>query len=555
MPSIKPLPDSLVKKIAAGQVVERPSSVVKELVENSIDAKALNVKVEIENGGVSLIRVTDDGQGMYEKDLLESFKSHTTSKISKEDDLFTLATMGFRGEALSSIASVSQVIIKSRPQGEISGTIIELNEGEMVRQGSIGMPNGTSVSVKGLFYDLPARLKFLKPPSTEFRYIADVMINFAIANPHVGFFLSHNKRIVLDLPSDQTVAERIHMLLGPEMSENIIPVSFEDAHFRVSGFVTRPQVASPIKSKQHFFVNRRPVKDKLVASSVKDAYGTLLPPRNYPPFVLFFELPTSMVDVNIHPKKEKVAFTDPEFVYELFQRAVTQVFDREDVGYEYAGDVDDSLDYYDDLSKVLDVGADEYLAFDKEVPIVQLHKLYLLKQTKNGILLVDQHAAHERVLYESLLEDFKRKGMNNVRELSKPVTFDLAVSDSEALTEYLDEFEKLGFGIIGFGRNTFKLSALPQLVSKESAVEIIEEILESLKEGRGVKTLNTTVKHILSTMACKNAIKSGDYLNAEQREKLLEDLERSKTKYTCPHGRPVKMELTLNELARMFKRS
>lgn len=544
-----------MKKIAAGQVVERPSSVVKELVENSIDAKALNVKVEIENGGVSLIRVTDDGQGMYEKDLLESFKSHTTSKISKEDDLFTLATMGFRGEALSSIASVSQVIIKSRPQGEISGTIIELNEGEMVRQGSIGMPNGTSVSVKGLFYDLPARLKFLKPPSTEFRYIADVMINFAIANPHVGFFLSHNKRIVLDLPSDQTVAERIHMLLGPEMSENIIPVSFEDAHFRVSGFVTRPQVASPIKSKQHFFVNRRPVKDKLVASSVKDAYGTLLPPRNYPPFVLFFELPTSMVDVNIHPKKEKVAFTDPEFVYELFQRAVTQVFDREDVGYEYAGDVDDSLDYYDDLSKVLDVGADEYLAFDKEVPIVQLHKLYLLKQTKNGILLVDQHAAHERVLYESLLEDFKRKGMNNVRELSKPVTFDLAVSDSEALTEYLDEFEKLGFGIIGFGRNTFKLSALPQLVSKESAVEIIEEILESLKEGRGVKTLNTTVKHILSTMACKNAIKSGDYLNAEQREKLLEDLERSKTKYTCPHGRPVKMELTLNELARMFKRS
>jgi DNA mismatch repair protein MutL len=544
-----------VKKIAAGQVVERPSSVVKELVENSIDAKALNVKVEIENGGVSLIRVTDDGQGMYEKDLLESFKSHTTSKISKEDDLFTLATMGFRGEALSSIASVSQVIIKSRPQGEISGTIIELNEGEMVRQGSIGMPNGTSVSVKGLFYGLPARLKFLKPPSTEFRYIADVMINFAIANPHVGFFLSHNKRIVLDLPSDQTVAERIHMLLGPEMSENIIPVSFEDAHFRVSGFVTRPQIASPIKSKQHFFVNRRPVKDKLVASSVKDAYGTLLPPRNYPPFVLFFELPTSMVDVNIHPKKEKVAFTDPEFVYELFQRAVTQVFDREDVGYEYAGDVDDSLDYYDDLSKVLDVGADEYLAFDKEVPIVQLHKLYLLKQTKNGILLVDQHAAHERVLYESLLEDFKRKGMNNVRELSKPVTFDLAVSDSEALTEYLDEFEKLGFGIIGFGRNTFKLSALPQLVSKESAVEIIEEILESLKEGRGVKTLNTTVKYILSTMACKNAIKSGDYLSVEQREKLLKDLEKTKTKYTCPHGRPVKMELTLNELARMFKRS
>jgi DNA mismatch repair protein MutL len=549
MPKIRRLNENLVKKIAAGQVVERPSSVVKELIENSLDAEATNIKIGIESGGTSLIKVTDDGLGMLEEDLLEAFKSYTTSKLTKEEDLFTIATLGFRGEALSSIASVSDLLIKSRPPQEISGTIIEVSNGELTRKGSIGMPPGTSVEVKDLFRSIPARRKFLKSASSEFRYVADVVITFALAHPHIGFFLSHNKRIVLDLPADQTISERVHLLLGSAIGKNILPVSFEDAHFSISGFVAKPQVASPIKSKQYLFVNRRPVTDKLVAGAVKDAFGTLLPPRNYPPFVLFFDLPTSMVDVNIHPRKEKVAFTDSKFVYDLFNKAIGDIFDKEDLTYSYDGDKEEDV-----FDRLMEGSEQEYAFIEENLPIFQLHNLYLIKQTQKGVLLVDQHAAHERILYEDLLSRFKDKDTVRFSTLINPITFESSVSDTEALTEYLDDYKKLGFEIDEFGKNTFKVSTIPWFVREESVVEIIVEILEGLKEGKGIKGLDTKTKHILSTMACKSAIKAGDSLNVVQREQLLKDLDKTKTKYTCPHGRPVKMELTMNELARMFKR-
>jgi len=547
MSSVKPLSKALISKIAAGQVVERPSNVVKELVENSIDANALDIKIEIENGGFDLLKITDSGVGMSEEDLLEAYKSHTTSKIEKEEDLVSLETLGFRGEALSSIAAVSNLKIKSRIETEVSGFEIELESGKLIDKGSVGMPLGTAVTVRNLFYSTPARKKFLKSASTEFRYIADIVVTFALANPSIGFFLSHNKRIVLDLPADQTVAERVNNLLGSKMRKNLLPVSFENDHFKISGYVTKPQVASPIKSKQYLFVNGRAVTDKLVSGAVKDAYETLLQPRSYPPFVLFFSLPSSLVDVNVHPRKEKIAFTDSEFIYNLFKKAIVQVFETEDLVYEFDGDVDV-------LEKLLE---SEEFSYTSNLPstIVQLHNLYLLKQTRKGILLIDQHAAHERILYEQILTNFKAGSLGKSVVLDDAITFDLSVGDTEAIEEYLKDYKKLGFDVSSFGKNTFKVSEIPWFVRKEDAVEIIQELLEDLKEGKGIKSLDSKTKHMFSTMACKSAIKSGDILTEEQSRKLFEDLEATKTNYTCPHGRPVKMELTLNELARMFKRS
>lgn len=550
---IKSLPEKLVSKIAAGEVVERPASVVKELVENSVDAEASFIKIEIENAGLRKIQITDDGKGMSDEDIIECFKPHTTSKIFYEDDLFNIVTMGFRGEALSSISSVANVVIKSRQAQEISGNIIEIENGELIRHTSIGMPQGTTVLVRNLFGRLPARKKFLKSNKTEFRNILETVINFSLAHPEVGFFLSNDKRIILDLPSQSSVSERIRVLLGKDIYANLIPISYEEAYYKVSGFVVKPQISTSNRSKQFVFVNKRNVYDNLISTAVKDAYGSLLMPREQPAFVLFFETMPSLIDVNIHPRKEEVAFTDDNAVYELFKSAIEPAFVNEDLKYSFDDYIDNAVDYdFDDV--VNSFLKDESEEFYDNEQILQIHNLYLVKQTKKGILIIDQHAAHERILYENIVKQIKEKSVDLVKDLSEPVLFDLSLSETEVLSEYSEILSGMGFDIESFGDNTFKISAVPFYVAAQNAEVLIKEVLEDLMQGKTPKSIDSKTDRALSFVACRSAIKAGDYLTPDEREKLFIELAKAKTIYTCPHGRPVKMELTMNELARMFKR-
>lgn len=550
---IKSLPEKLISKIAAGEVVQRPASVVKELLENSIDAGATYIKIEIENAGIKKILVTDNGCGMIEEDIADCFKPHTTSKLLHEDDLFSISSMGFRGEALSSIAAVSNVVIKSRVASEISGNIIEIENGEIVRQNSIGMPIGTSVLVRNLFAKVPARKKFLKSVRTEFRHILDIVVAAALSHPEIGFFLAHDNRIILDLPEQHSVSERVRLLLGKDVYENLIPVSHESDYHKISGFVTKPQISTKTRSKQHIFVNKRNITNDLISSAVKDAYGSLLMPREHPVFILFFETPSSMVDVNIHPRKEEVAFTNENEVYESFRGSIGRIFEQEDLQYQFDDFVEEAVEYdFQDI--VADFMRDEDESFYDTEKILQVQKLYLVKQTKKGILMIDQHAAHERILYEQLLDQIKNKKTGFSKVLPEPLLIDLSLSEIEVLREYIEILNKLGFEIENFGDSTYKINATPFYVNELGAQTLIKEILEDLMQGKTPGSIDAKTERALSYVACRSAIKAGDYLNQDERQELFEELEATKTIYTCPHGRPVKMELTMNELAKMFKR-
>jgi DNA mismatch repair protein MutL len=557
---IKELSRNLVSKIAAGEVVDRPSSVVKELVENAIDADATSIKIEIENAGLRVIKVTDDGIGMSREDLLHCFLPHTTSKIKHEDDLFSIVTKGFRGEALSSIAAVSDLVIKSRPRDEISGFIVEVVNQQLARDSIVGMPIGASVVVKNLFKTIPARKKFLKSIRTEFRFIAEVVVKAALAHPEISFFLAHDKRIILDLPSQQSVSERVRMLLGGDVAQNLLPVEYESEHYKISGYIAKPQVNHSTKDKQFLFVNQRVVGNKLISDAVKEAFGSTLMTRRYPVFILFFDVPHNMVDVNIHPRKDQVAFADGVNAYDLFKEAVLGVIDSESLGYEKDVSVEDfEYDFYDFDTKFVEEGSSYTDGFEN-TPIMQLHRLYLIKPTRKGVLLVDQHAAHEKILYEKFLENYRKNKTSISCPLESSIIVKVSLVESEALLEYLPAFEKMGFELEDFGNGSFKLGAVPLLAFSgnisdvESFSGLISDILSDLMQGKTPKSIDENIKRVLSMTSCRLAIKSGDYLDENERADLLRQLENTKTGYTCPHGRPAKIEITLEELGRMFKR-
>jgi len=553
MGKIRVLPERLVSKIAAGEVVQRPASVVKELVENSVDANPTFIKIKAERGGMKKILVADNGEGMDKKDVLQCFKPHSTSKLLKEEDLVSIKSMGFRGEALCSIASVSNVIIKSRVKKENAGTVIEVLSGVMKRSAPVGVPVGTSVIVTDLFHSVPARRNFLKVPKTEFKYITDVVIDLALANPRIGFILSHDERIVLDLPEDQSLTERVKEIFGSDVFVDFLLVSYKKAYFKVFGFIARPQVSARSRLKQHVFINKRPVTSRIISQAVEEAYGSLLQPRTYPVFVFHLGLPHAFVDVNVHPRKEQVSFSDDKFVYELVKSAVERTLEKADLIYKKRSKMESDVDYLFEGSKdwVLGENGDGYATFDSE-NILQVHNQYLVMENSNGLLLIDQHAAHERILYERLLEDIKEGTVGLA--IKPPATFDLSISDYEALMGNLDIFNRLGFDIEEFGKRTLKVNSVPSFVEVKNAILYIKEVVSDLAAEKQPRKFDSETQKALSYMACRGAIKAGNALNLAERSKLLKDLSETKTHYTCPHGRPVKIEIGMKELNRMFKR-
>ncbi|MGE5173523.1 MAG: DNA mismatch repair endonuclease MutL [Betaproteobacteria bacterium] len=598
---IKILPDHVINKIAAGEVVERPASVVKELIENSIDAGASEIFIDIEQSGRRLIRITDNGCGMSREDARTAFLRHATSKIAGDEDLAAIRTMGFRGEALSSIASVSQVRLLSALRGAPSGVLIEIEAGKVKSAADAAAPQGTSIDVAHLFYNTPARLKFLKSAGTEFSHILTAVSRQAMAHPSIRFRLTHNKKMMLDLPLSTSVKERAFQLYGSEIAENVIAFSGGRDGVHVHGLIGRPAYSRADRTYQDFYVNHRAVKNPSLTHALYAAYGDMLMRGRHPVGFIFIEIDPALVDVNVHPAKAEVRFRNQSQVHDLI-RDVTRAGLREQgmpiieaaVPAEgRAEGVREALGDYlqgvapgdsavaegkpspffgrrrgDMRTPGLQIESDRSFRRESEAdfppqsgllpdhdlfPIAQIHDSFIIAQSREGMAIIDQHAAHERVLYEKLQDQFNM-GLVPVQNLLMPDQVELGPAQSSLLSEYLLELHKLGFIVDDFGNGAFVIKAVPSLLVgadyRKLLLDVLDEVNVHGKSGR----IDELRDEILSVMACHPAIKVHRHLSYREMEELLDSLFKCRMPHTCPHGRPTVVRFSMDDIKKMFKR-
>lgn len=570
MNTIHPLSQNIISKIAAGEVIERPVYAVKELIENSLDAQATAITIQIEESGLKRITVIDDGHGMSPEDIRESFKHHRTSKITSEEDLVSIETHGFRGEALSSIAAISKMTIKSKTSHDKAGRILELRNGRVEKFSPIGMPKGTVITVENLFYSVPGRKKFLKSLRTEFRYIIDTVTNFAIAYPHISFTLIHNGKMLFDLPKTTDSMDRIYALMGNDIFSNLLPIAYTDSYITISGFITKPQITTSTPYKQHIFINKRKVADRAISLAIKDAYGNALHSGAYPVCFLFLSLPYEAVDVNVHPRKEQVRFVNNQLIFDAVNRAIAKTLAENNLTFHKnywenspssgESEIQDAPTFGNTKSYAGRLLKEKQLPWKlqtviESTEISQIHNLYLFTPTKHGVLLIDQHAAHERILFEQLLEQFENEAHEKRNyTLPEPVLFDLSFTEAELLHEYIDFLARLGFEIAHFKGNSFLLHNVPMLFHDRNHKKLIQEIMEDIQQKNTPKELDTISKRMIAYLACRAAVKAGDPLDKKQRKELVDQLQKTRNNATCPHGRPIQIEMLREQIDRLFRR-
>ncbi len=595
---IKILSDQVVNKIAAGEVVERPASVVKELVENSIDAGATEVMVDIERAGRRLIRVTDNGAGMSEDDAHIAFTRHATSKITTDADLDAVLTMGFRGEALSSVASVSHARLLTAERGASSGTVIELEGGKIKAAAVAATPQGTSLEISHLFYNTPARLKFLKSPATEFSHILTVLSRLAMANPSIRFRLTHEKKVILDLPSSATLGERVFQLYGEEIANNLIAFKGGEDPALVHGLLGRPGYTRSDKTYQDFYVNRRAVRNASLTHALYGAYGDMLMRDRHPLGFIFIEIDPALVDVNVHPAKAEVRFRNQSQIHDLVRDVIREGLRREGLrparalsnSDGTAEGVKESLaDYFSvrnppggtpghssffnrrksDLAGAPQTQRNEEISPEKSTaarqeqirteplhdlfPLAQIHASFIIAQSQEGMALIDQHAAHERVLFEKL-QDQCAMGRVAVQHLLIPEQVQLGPAQGALLSEHLTELARLGLHVEDFGGGTFIIKAIPSLLGVADYKKLLLDILDEIGAQGASETINRLRDEVLGVMACHPAVKMHRKLDMREMEQLLHDLFECRMPHTCPHGRPTVIRFTMDEIKKMFKR-
>jgi DNA mismatch repair protein MutL len=616
MGRIRLLPETVASQVAAGEVVERPASVVKELIENSLDAGARNIDVVIRRGGIALVRVIDDGCGMDRDDALLSLERHATSKIRSAVELQAIATLGFRGEALPSIASVSRFRLTTREANAIAGTEILLNGGkiDVVRDG--GEAPGTQIEVRSLFYNLPARRKFLRSENTESRNIEHQIHLQAIGHPEIGFSLMRDGQILFQLPGTATLGHRIRDLYGVELLQRLVEVNgAASAKIRISGFIGQAGLSRQNRSQQLVFVNGRAIESSLITGAVREGYHTALMKGQYAVTFLFLELDPSGVDVNVHPAKREVRFRDPNGVREAVVRCIQQTLEyaRTDwqekfrapirpaqtasVSAQAAPDLrlrsestipeatHRELPHLQTVPGVADpggvrapeiVGRAPWLperrfdsAGDWSAPyppervakpaqqqfqiIGVLSKLYVLMENSNGLVLVDQHAAHERVLFEELRHRMEQQGVPT-QKLLLPQTFDVPPRDADWIEHNLSVLQRIGIGIESFGPNTFKIDSLPSFLDVSDAAQFMREVIDDLKSAGNSASAMRLGEEMIATSVCRHAVKANDPLRYPEVEKLIRDLLDCDLPYCCPHGRPTMIQISLAELEKKFGR-
>lgn len=607
------LSEDLVDKIAAGEVVERPASVVKELVENSIDAGAKNISVEIKNGGVKFIRVTDDGVGMNERNAELAFQRHATSKIKSWDDLFQISSLGFRGEALPSIASVSYLEMLSRTEDDLSGTKIKMEGGIIQEKKPTGAPLGTSLVVRELFYNVPARRKFLKTMLTETRHVINLLTKFAIVYPEISFRLDSDGRELFGFPAVDSTDDRIWDVFGKDKRERMIKIREREDKIEISGFLGKPEIAPSRRAELYIFVNRRPITSRSLYHAVQSGYGDLLPKSKYPFAVIFIRIDPGSVDVNVHPSKSEVRFTNEKEVHDLVYTRIKEslsspltipeievkdktgsiplswssrqtevstkrtesfsggepppglgIIERREVEKRAAEESDQKSLFVATIGKREPGGtrADSEISrnttpYELSTEGVksnfwQLADTYILSQLKDNLLVLDQHAAHERILYEEALRNLTQKPAASQQILFPAVT-DLTPGELHLLDEHEELIRRLGFDIKHFGGRTVLVTAVPTGTRNKSGEIFLKEVLSQLETEEKIE--KDKVKALAKSFACHAAIKAGERLNQEEMENLVRKVFTTEEPYSCPHGRPTIIKLTLDELNKKFGRN
>lgn len=577
MTEIKVLSPKTVNQIAAGEVIERPASVVKELVENSIDAGADEIKIDVENGGKDLIYVKDNGSGMSGDEVELAFKKHATSKIEQIEDLDDLSSLGFRGEALPSIASVSKVKAQTRRKDDLEGTEISIHGGDIKKVIETGCPAGTIIEVKDLFYNTPARRKFLKKTSTELSHISEVVTRMSLANPEVQFTLNHNDNELFFVPKTNSPLENIKSVYGKEVAKKMVEVSAENEAVSVEGYVSKPEVTRSNRRHIFNFVNSRFVDNTMLKDAVVEGFGTLLKKRRYPIAVLFLEIDGDRIDVNVHPTKTNIRFYDEGEIKEEVSRAIHSSLLREDlvpsVSSEESGADTEPVegDVGRDLegSKEMDMetsspikGIQKTLGLkeEREVSESKLSRMtiagivkdtYIITETPKGMAVIDQHAAHERINYEKLKNKYDDKIES--QKLVSPVTIELKPRESAVLRANEKLLEELGFEIEHFGRTTFRIEGVPVVLGELQEKEIIHSVLDELMDNKK-NSLEERKEEMIRYMACRSSLMAGDRLSISRGKRLLEELGKTENPYTCPHGRPTIVTFEEKSIEKWFKR-
>jgi DNA mismatch repair protein MutL len=664
MSKIRVLPDSLANKIAAGEVVERPASIVKELIENSIDAGSKKIEVAIESGGRRLIRISDDGEGMSRDDAILAFERHATSKLKVAEDLEAINTLGFRGEALASIASVAKVRLRTQTAGDLVGTEIEISGGRMLHVRDCAFARGAEFEIRDLFFNVPARRKFLKSEATESYHIANLVTHYALANPQLSFTLTNNNRESIRVTPVSSLRERAYQLFGGEFIGDLIEVLSESGEMRVGGYVSSPSATRTTRDSQYFFINGRYVRDKVIGKALSEAYRAMIPSGVYPSAMLLIEMPPSEVDVNVHPAKTEVRFVRSAIVYDLIRDGVRAAigsskaaatpfaekkieaaqsgsfepsrpaFDEKappisreelkaafrfqspfpsqpipqqqkmDLSFQPADEVaenrisiassgDQVSDSPDQLSEAAfrlaepetdftplsnpplvyghrigclgtrgaDVSASQLkpaqnisLTADEIYPLGQMHNSFIIATDRAGLLLIDQHVAHERILFEQHWRALRSRRIDTQRLLI-PETLDLSPAQAATFDQLVPELEKNGFELGRLSGRTIAIKAIPAMLGSGTAQSLLVELLDAIEDDRRGLSLDELQAEIAASLACRAAIKINMPLAPEKMYWLIDELLKMENPATCPHGRPIILRITAREIERGFQRT
>jgi DNA mismatch repair protein MutL len=606
MSRINLLPVDLANQIAAGEVVERPASVVKELIENAIDAGARRIRVYVELGGKRIVRVEDDGEGMGPDDARLALERHATSKIQRSEDLAAISTLGFRGEALPSIASVSHFVLKTRLRGDMSGTEIRVNGGAVAAVQETGCPEGTSIEVGDLFYNLPARRKFLKTDTGETTQASRIVTQFALGYPEIGFSLVSGPRTVFTWPAVAAFEDRLYQIFGER--PDLVPVGKSLTGLRIKGYVAALAEQGPTRGSQNVFVNRRIVKDRTISHAIIEAYSNASIKERSPEVHLFLEIPPDRVDVNVHPTKAEVRFRDQSFIHEAVKHAIADAIGKGLVPelqllpstYRHAepsgqtipgvldggsypsrwggssivdrpsstGDQPPSIG--EGLSSLVEAGGTALAqgsavaqgfspantaadSIKPMMPLGQFRDTFIIAVDSDGIAIIDQHVAHERVLFERVMERLTA-GRLQSQQMLEPILVELSPEGRQALLSHSADLDRLGFGVEDFGGETLRLTALPAVLNREDAVTAIRALADDLEGLDRGKHVGDALRQIAATTACHAAVKANYPLTRDKMLHILDELRRTAYSTVCPHGRPVMLRLTRREIEKNFQR-
>src|SRR5262245_30284535 len=572
MPRIHQLPPNVVTKIAAGEVIERPASVVKELLENSVDAGATRIDIDLDQGGTELIRVVDDGHGIDPDDLPLVFASHATSKLKDADDLFRIGTLGFRGEAMASVGGVAKVTVQSRAAGRADGCELLCNGGELgdVRPWN-GAP-GTRVEVRHLFFNTPVRKKFLRSISTELGHVVETVTKLALANPTLHLVLRHNGRLVHEIPAEAALLDRIGLFFGREVRDALIDVSADPGPVTLAGWVADPACDRGNARLQYLFVNGRCVRDRSLGHALQEAFRGLLMTGRYAVGFLFLQLPADQVDVNVHPTKSEVRFRDSQALYHLVRGAVKRALLAKNLVPRLqapepqtstgAGVGLPPAEIFPPLALPTSEPAapavpNSVLGTGYSVPparAIQIHDAYLVVETPDGMLVIDQHALHERILYEQLRSRI-RDGKLEVQRLLIPEPIELTMEQAGAILEARTQLGELGLEVEDFGGGTIAVSSYPALLGRVPVAQIFQSVVDVLATKDRPPSREQLLDRLLATMACKAAVKAGDRLTAEEIDHLMRLRPTADDSHHCPHGRPTSLVFSRQELDKQFRRT